>query len=249
VCRHLAYVGEPRPLAQLLLDPPWSLCRQSYEPRRLDVGLINADGWGVGWYDPTVGPEPARYRTLTPMWADERFAGIAYHIRAGHVLAAVRNATPGLPVDESGAAPFRAGRWLFSHNGAVTGWSEGVGRALRRCVSDRREELVTGRSDSEVLFALVLDRLDAGAELADAVAEVVHDVAGRAGDDPPSRLNLLISDGETVAATRHGCSLFIHEGDGVPVASEPSDDGPGWYEVPERSLVALRAGRLSIAPL
>src|SRR5262245_18700035 len=144
MCRHLAYVGAPSTLAALLFETPHSLERQAWEPRHLDVGRINADGWGVGWYDPTVGSVPARYRTSTPIWADHRFTGIAGHIRAGHVIAAVRNATPGLPVEDSGAAPFLADDLLFSHNGAVDSWHEGVGLKLRRQLSERREAAVGG---------------------------------------------------------------------------------------------------------
>ena len=38
---------------------------------------------------------------------------------SGCVLAAVRSATPGMPPDETAAAPFQHGRWLLSHNGVV----------------------------------------------------------------------------------------------------------------------------------
>ena len=250
MCRHLAYVGPPVALAELLLDPPHALVRQSWAPRHQDVGRINADGWGVGWYDPTVGVEPARYRTSTPMWADHRFEGIARHVRAAHVVAAVRNATPGLPVEDSGAAPFTADHYLFSHNGWVEDWNAGVGVQVRRGVSERREAGIGGRSDSEVAFALVLDLLDKGLPPADALATVVADLREVAG----GRFNFLLSDGDRVAATRDGNSLFVHDStvDGVPVravASEPHDDDPGWREVPERSVVTLDAEGVRIQPL
>ena len=246
MCRHVGYLGAPVSLATLLLDPPHSLERQAWEPSHLDVGNVNADGWGVGWYDPDVGPEPARYRTATPMWADHRFAGIARHVRAAHVVAAVRNASPGLPIEDSGAAPFLADHYLFSHNGAVDSWHDGVGLKLRRGLSERREAIVGGRSDSEVLFAMILDRIDTGAPVAEAVAGVVDEVAALAG----GRFNLLLSDGETITATRHGCSLFALTGDDrVVVASEPLDDDPRWYAVPERSLVTLTPASVSVAPL
>jgi glutamine amidotransferase len=246
MCRHLAYLGAPVPLARLLLDAPHSLCRQAWDPRHLDVGRLNADGWGVGWYDPSVGPLPARYRTATPMWADQRFAGIAGHIRPGHVIAAVRNASPGLPVEDSGAAPFRAEQWLFSHNGWVEGWHEGVGLRLRRGLSERREAIVGGRSDSEVVFAMVLDRVDAGEPAAEAVAAVIDELCGLAG----GRFNLLLSDGRTIVASRCGNSLHVHDGArALVVASEPYDDEPGWREVPERSLVTIDADSLSVTPL
>jgi glutamine amidotransferase len=158
----------------------------------------------------------------------------------------VRNATPGLPVEDSGAAPFLAGRWLFSHNGWVDSWHDGVGLRLRRGLSERREAGVGGRSDSEVVFAMVLDRIDAGAPPATALALVIDELCAMAG----GRLNLLISDGTTIAATRLGPSLFVRRTDTARVvASEPYDDEPGWAEVPDRSVVTITAGDLTIDPL
>src|ERR671936_630456 len=43
MCRHLGWLGEPRSLASLMLDPPYSLRVQSYSPRRQKHGLVNAD--------------------------------------------------------------------------------------------------------------------------------------------------------------------------------------------------------------
>jgi gamma-glutamyl hercynylcysteine S-oxide hydrolase len=47
--RHLAYVGEPRTLQSLLLDPSHSLAAQSWSPRTQLHGVLNADGFGAGW--------------------------------------------------------------------------------------------------------------------------------------------------------------------------------------------------------
>lgn len=79
---------------------------------------MNADGWGVGFY-PAERDAPARWRSSRPLWTDPSFASVAPVISAGRVLAAVRSATPGMPLDESATAPFVSGRWLISHNGVV----------------------------------------------------------------------------------------------------------------------------------
>ncbi|NEE09819.1 class II glutamine amidotransferase, partial [Streptomyces sp. SID7499] len=50
MCRHIAYVGEPVALGDILLRPPHALVRQSWAPRRQRYGTVNADGFGVGWY-------------------------------------------------------------------------------------------------------------------------------------------------------------------------------------------------------
>ena len=50
MCRHLGWLGAPVTVSSLLLDPPEGLLVQSYSPRRQKNGLMNADGWGVGFF-------------------------------------------------------------------------------------------------------------------------------------------------------------------------------------------------------
>ena len=122
MCRHLAHIGPPRTLAQVLLEPEHGLLRQSYAPADMrGGGTINADGFGAGWYPPGGGG-PVRVRSARALWADTSFAALAGATSSGAVLAAVRSATVGMPVVETAAAPFTDGRWLFSHNGVVRGW-------------------------------------------------------------------------------------------------------------------------------
>lgn len=53
MCRHLAYLGPPRTLSSILLEPAHGLLEQSYAPADMrGGGTINADGFGVGWYPP-----------------------------------------------------------------------------------------------------------------------------------------------------------------------------------------------------
>lgn len=225
MCRHLAYLGPPVTLDHLLLSQPHSLLRQSWTPRHQTGSLLNADGFGVGWYDFDRRREPARYRTARPMWADRSFASMAGVIASGAVLAAVRSASPGNPIEESGNAPFTHGPWLFSHNGTVDDFHQGAGTTLRRMVSDDRLDVIEGACDSEVLFALTLDRLDTGAAPVEALDDVV-DVVGKVSG---GRVNLLLTDGVRVAATACGNSLFVLEADGaLVVASEPYDDDGRW---------------------
>ncbi len=234
MCRLLAYLGPDTSLASVILAPPFSLLRQSYEPRLQHRGRVNADGFGVGWYDFGVRDEPALYRRATPIWSDRTFASIAGIIHSGAILAAVRDATVPSPVEESNTPPFVAGPWLFAHNGEVTGFAAGGRRALLELVSERRATAIQGSADSEVLFAMVLDRIDAGASPAGALGSVVETVTGTTG----GRLNMVLTDGRRVAATACGDSLYVREdAPGFVVASEPYDDEPGWREVPDGSVV------------
>jgi glutamine amidotransferase len=237
------------PLGSLLYTPPHALVQQSHQPRHQRHGKINADGFGAGWYAPDVRVEPARYRTTTPMWADNSFRNIAGVISSGAVVAAVRNASPGLPVDESCTAPYTRGRWLFAHNGRVDGFPGPTAARLRRWLSDARTAHVEGATDSEVLFGLVLDRIDAGACPSDALADVVREVQTLA---PGSRLNLLLSDGDSIVATACGDSLFTRAdraSGAAIVASEPFDDDPSWTTVADGSLVKATRTTLDIGAL
>ncbi|MFK4040582.1 ergothioneine biosynthesis protein EgtC [Nonomuraea wenchangensis] len=247
MCRHAAWLGAPRPLAELIHEPEHGLLRQSYAPRRQRHGTVNADGFGMGWYDPGLAtPEPIRYRRSIPMWADANLPGLARVARSGCLLAAVRCATVGMPVEESATAPFTEGRWLLSHNGRVD-------RDALRDLAEGAESAC----DSAWLAAAVFRRLRAGCSptpatatvnaLGEALAEVV---TGAAAKDPDARLNLLACDGVTLAATAWGDTLFHRpHPDGVLVASEPLCDGPGWQAVPDRSLLLATADGLRVQPL
>jgi glutamine amidotransferase len=228
VCRHLAWLGAPRSLGELLLAPPHGLVVQSYRPRLQRNGIMNADGWGVGFYS-DARPEPARWRSSRPMWGDASFASVAPVISSGCVLAAVRSATAGMPADETAAAPFQSGRWLLSHNG----------------VADRAVLGPHAAAESVCDSALLAAHLFAsGPERA---GEFVADLGQR---DPGARLNLLLTDGQRIIATRWGDTLSVlRTDDGVVVASEPYDDDPRWADVPEHHLVEVAADTVAITEL
>lgn len=239
MCRLLAYLGPPVALDDLLLAPPHSLLRQSWAPREQLHGVVNADGFGVGWYDPAVRAEPAVYRSARPMWADRNLPSFGGLVRSGAVLAAVRSATPPSPSEETGAPPFSEGCWLFAHNGAVEDFWGQAAAPLRRRLSDRRLASLEGATDTEVLFKLALDRIEDGAAPADALRSLVAEV--------PGRLNLLLLDGVELTATVSGESLYTRAG--TYVASEPLDDQDGWERVPDKSVVVATAESVKVEPL
>ncbi|MFD9791167.1 ergothioneine biosynthesis protein EgtC [Streptomyces sp. NPDC059070] len=246
MCRHLAYAGPPVALGELLVAPPHALYRQSWAPRRQRYGTVNADGFGVGWYA-QGDPVPGRYRRTGPVWADLSFADLARVVRSGALLAAVRDATEAGADGEAAAAPFAAGNWLFSHNGAVRGWP---GSLAPLAAALPAEELLRleARCDSALVWALVLHRLRAGDDPGRALADTVAEVAAAA---PGSRLNLLLTDGTTIAATTWGdtlCHLSV-PGDRTVVASEPYDDDPRWREVPDRTLLVATRADVLLTPL
>lgn len=225
MCRHLGWLGAPVPVSSLVLDPPSGLLVQSYSPRRQKHGTINADGWGVGFFDQGV----RRWRSDKPLWGDTSFASVAPALRSDCVIAAVRSATVGMPIEPSASAPFSDGTWLLSHNGIVD-------RAVLPA-SATAESTV----DSAVLAAHIFER---GVQ---ALGSTVADVGAR---DPGARLNILAANGSTLLATTWGDTLFsLQRADGIVLASEPYDDDPSWRDIPDRHLVEVTGTDLTLTPL
>ncbi len=243
MCRHLAYLGPPAPLRSLLTDPPHSLYRQAWAPRRQRHGTVNADGFGIGWYA-DGDPVPARYRLAVPIWGDPSLPDLARVTRSGAVLAAVRSATEGSALGEAAAAPFGGGPWLFSHNGRLDGWpAAAAGLAPGAATLLSMDAMV----DSAFLWALVFERLRAGQPMGTALAGTIGAVEAGGGT---GRFNFLVTDGHSIAATACGDTLWYRaDGESVVVASEPFDDEPGWAAVPARHLLTASALETSVRPL
>ena len=230
MCRHLGWLGADVTVSSLVLDPPCGLRVQSYAPRRQKHGLMNADGWGVGFFDGSLqGEVPRRWRSAAPLWGDTSFASVAPALRSHCVVAAVRSATVGMPIEPSATAPFTDGQWLLSHNGVVD-------RAVLPLTSSAESVC-----DSAILAAVVFERgLDT---LGDTIAEVGM-------TDPLARLNVLAANGSRLLATAWGDTLSIlRRDDGVVLASEPYDDAPDWQDVPDRHLVEVTAEGLTLTSL
>jgi gamma-glutamyl hercynylcysteine S-oxide hydrolase len=226
MCRHLGWLGREVSVSSLVLDPPHGLRVQSYAPRRQKHGLLNADGWGVGFFDGAI---PRRWRSAAPMWGDVALDSVAPALRSPCVVAAVRSATVGMPIEASATAPFTDGHWLLSHNGIVD-------RAVLP-----KDLSVESVCDSAVLAALIFARgLDA---LGETIVEVGTDDAG-------ARLNILAANGSRLLATTWGDTLSIlRRDDGLVLASEPYDDRPGWEDVPDRHLVEITAEHVTMTAL
>jgi gamma-glutamyl hercynylcysteine S-oxide hydrolase len=242
MCRHLAYVGPSVSLKSLLIDPPYGLYRQAWAPRMQRHGTVNADGFGIGWYA-SGDPVPARYRRAVPMWGDPSLPDLARVTRSSAMLAAVRDATVGTALGEAAAAPFASGSWLFSHNGLLAGWPASAA-GLARVEPLLALEAMT---DSAFLWLLVLERLQAGAPADVALAATIEAVEAAGGT---GRFNFLLTDGQTIVATTAGDTLWYRRADGgVTAASEPSDDEPGWTEVPDRQLLTAAPSQVTVRPL
>ncbi|MEO0406507.1 MAG: ergothioneine biosynthesis protein EgtC [Cyanobacteria bacterium P01_A01_bin.135] len=250
MCRILGYLGEAIPLEWLLYQPEHSLVHQSYQPQEMTAGLLNADGFGVGWYR---AEEVFCYRSVMPIWNDANLPDISRYVASDGIIASIRSATAGSQVSLSNCPPFRYQQTLMVHNGAVTNFQETLLTPLRDRLSPQFARRIQGSTDSEYLFALILQLESEGATLDRALAEAIalllslgqqHSVEVSA--------NVLIHRGNQLVACRAGNkspepTLYWLQGDdnlpGVVVASEPLWDGK-WQPLPEHTLITVEGDRL-----
>jgi glutamine amidotransferase len=230
MCRHLGWLGAQTSVSALVLDPPCGLRVQSYAPRQQKHGLINADGWGVGFFDrPSGGEVPRRWRSAAPIWGDTSLESVAPVLRSHCVVAAVRSATVGMPIDVSATAPFTDGQWLLSHNGIVD-------RTVLPLTASA-ESVCDSAMLAATIFTLGLD----------ALGETIAQIGAL---DRNARLNILAANGSRMLATAWGDTLSIlRRADGVVLASEPYDNDSAWEDIPDRHLVEVTAHGVTLTAL
>jgi glutamine amidotransferase len=215
MCRLLAYLGEPLPVRNLLFDAANGLVRQSYSPRMMNT-FLNLAGFGMQAWDPmSLRPEePFTYRATTLPSFDRNLRFLSGKLAAACLVAHVRGVTYSdeAIVADTNLHPFRfaGARVALAHNGHLRQFP----RMRYSLVEHVRPELtrhIEGTTDSEWIYALVLSQLDdpyglpETRELADATARalrILRDVRAAHGIDTSSPVNLCLSTGNAVVATR-----------------------------------------------
>ena len=265
MCRWLAYYGDPIPLELLLFRRQHSLIDQSLHSR-LGATTTNGDGFGVGWYGDDG--EPGLYRSVHPAWNDRNLRDLAKHISAPVFFAHIRAST-GTPIQETNCHPFRHGRWLFMHNGAVREF-EKVRRDLTLAIDPELFPLLQGSADSEILFflALTFGLEDDPVAALERTAGLVEEVGERHGVAHPLMMSVAVTDGTRIVAARYSSerdsrSLYFStdakalkqqhpeleevqllSDEARAIVSEPLGDMVGaWNEVPESSIGVVQPGQ------
>jgi ergothioneine biosynthesis protein EgtC len=210
VCRFIFYSGDSIALSSLVTEPENSLIHQSFASRERREPL-NGDGFGVAWYAPDRGSVPGLFRATTPAWNNANLASLARVVSSPCILAHVRAASLPDNVSESNCHPFVADRLAFMHNGELGSFQD-VRRPLLDAVSDEAFARIRGRTDSEHMFALLLDRLgparaeasvdELGDALTRTLGEALDLVARHARGNKDSSLNIVVTTGRDAVATR-----------------------------------------------
>ncbi len=253
MCRLLAYQGKPQSLDRLLAQPEHSLIVQSYQPREMTAGVINADGFGIGWYHPYEVTEPFIYKQTIPIWSDINLPDLSRSVETGCMLSYVRSATPGQGVSMSNCQPFRDGNLLFIHNGFIGNFRSGLYKQIRDKLHQHIYQSIDGTTDSEHIFALFSNELHTHPELPLEIAlqrtlQILRDLATL--DRTTISANIVISDGKRLIASRfaHGATVpsfyWIKDSIDYPhaviLASEPIFAGD-WHTCPMQSIITVDA--------
>jgi len=256
MCRLLAYLGSPVSLEHLLYTPEHSLIVQSYQPREMLSGVVNADGFGMGWYHAQKDTEPFIYKNILPIWNDQNLPNISRYVESGRILAYVRSATTGQALDFSNSQPFKYQRLLFTHNGRIEKFRQTLYRPIRNQLSNEIYQSIKGSTDSEHIFALLLHHLQT--QPGKSVEQALHvtllqllELAAEYQTDVSA--NVIVSDGDRLIAARFSTkspapSLYWLRDDptfpkSVIIASEPIFNG-NWTACPENSIISVGEDRV-----
>jgi glutamine amidotransferase len=170
--------------------------------------------------------------------------------------------------------PFRHGRWLWMHNGLLSGFTE-LKRDLAMAVEPALFPAIEGSTDSEILFFLALTfglEDDPPAAVGRAMG-LVEAVARDHAVPFPVQMSVATTDGQTLYAFRYSSegrsrslfhstdvSVLRHQYPDNPmlhqlsdstrlVVSEPLGELRGaWREVPEATCVVIRDGVEELRP-
>ncbi len=252
MCRILGYLGAPMQLDRLLYKPEHSLIVQSYQPKEMTSGLLNADGFGVGWYHlQRPDSEPFTYKNTLPVWNDANLASLSRYVESCCMLANVRSATPGIPTDLSNCQPFQHRAILGIHNGFIANFRQTLYRPIRERLSDATYQAIQGNTDSEHIFALILHELEAAptVSLTEALRRALS-ILSKLGRQYGTGFsaNVILSDGQQLVASRFASrpptpSLYwlrddVLMPDAVLIASEPLFES-NWVPFPDASLLTV----------
>jgi glutamine amidotransferase len=209
MCRLMAYKGTPVVIDKLLYQPKNSLINQSSNAREIEEPL-NGDGFGVGWYVPEVNYEPITFVSVNPAWNNRNLRNLAPKVKTDCMIAHVRAASVG-DVSESNCHPFQYKNILMAHNGGVEEFGK-IKRHIREPLTDELYNWIKGQTDSEHIFALLLNTLFKDHQsispeaVADSFEKTFRTLKKLMADNDikePAYLNMVFTNGLFLVATRY----------------------------------------------
>lgn len=211
MCRFIAYIGKPILIDQLIIQPKNSLLNQSFQALESEM-TVNGDGFGIGWYNPSIRKEPALYRSVRPAWNDQNLRYNASMIKTHCFLAHIRAATQGV-VSLENCHPFHFNEYLMMQNGGINDFLK-IKRRLINRLDEMSFQWVSGQTDTQYIFALFMTIVKEHTkdlplsleELASCFSQTFAEIEimkKEAHISSPSLYNLVFTNGKSLIATKY----------------------------------------------
>jgi glutamine amidotransferase len=246
MCRLAAYLGPEMSLGRFLMGPAHSLYRQSWEPEEMEEAVLNADGFGFAWVNPSK--QTVIYTNTSPIWSDSNLSSLSESLFSPYWLANVRSATPGQQITQSNTHPFKIGQMLFTHNGYIENFNPKIRSLFHEILDATIQAEIQGNTDSEYLFALLRQQLLKTPDISVAIPAMVSTLSEIISDEK-ILLNLIVGDGIQFYILRHAINgqcptLYYSTGenefpDSILIASEALTESGKWQAVPEHSYCTI----------
>lgn len=242
MCRLAAYLGNEISLNGFLLEPEHSLVKQSWAPKEMLEGTINADGYGIAWVANSIS---CTYKNILPIWSDINLESLGRSLRSHLWLANVRSATPGQGISEANTQPFTSDNVIFTHNGYLKPFNKEIKSRLLESLSIQLTTEINGDSDSIYLFALLQQHLLNENNISNAIVALMQELKVICSDDVSALLNFIISDGLSLYACRHALNknspslYYLLNDNNVSIASEPLTTTDDWLSFSEHTLICF----------
>lgn len=236
MCRFAAYMGNEEILLNELLDNPEnSLISQSRQAREGKLGL-NADGFGVGWYQPETSDIPGVYRSIKPAWNDDNLISLGSVIKSKCFIGHVRASTVG-DLTEINCHPFSHKHFMFVHNGTIREFPL-LKRKISRMLTDEFYNVIHGNTDSEYFFALLMQKLhdfddiNQISNMKKAVIEsikIINELQQSLDGETFCRINSVFSNGHGLVITKYVSDIdhkpmSLHYNTGAYVIEDSDDE-------------------------
>lgn len=253
MCRFLIYFNpnkKPILLKNIIYDFNHSIINQAHsecytpglEKNTLNADL-NADGFGIGWYN-TNDNKFYNYKNTQPIWNDENLISITNSIKSNIILAHIRANLFGLfaPVSHFNTHPFVIDNFIWMHNGCICNFLNKKQNFIN-LIDPLILKKINGSTDSEYCFGLFLTFYYQLNNPIDAIIKLINFIKQL---NLKSYLNFVVSCDNFMIVTRVGInndneplSLYYNKILQI-VSSEPLEkDSEDWVIVPNNKLIYI----------
>lgn len=215
MCRILSYLGKPILLEELFYKPDNSFIKQSYHPKYMSH-LLNLAGFGMISWDKTSynSLKPFIYKTYHLPFYDDNLRNISSKITPYCLLTHLRGVsyTEKQTVSNQNVHPFMFDNSsiALAHNGLLIDF-DSMKFDLLDYIHPEYQSKIHGTTDSEWIYAVFISQLPkdivhpSNKDISHAIHETLRifkQIRAKHRIEYNSPVNLFISDGQFIAATR-----------------------------------------------